>query len=114
LNQGHTDIELNTIGDVGKLEDSLKILWDKIRSSTAIISSSRDENKSLADRISNLEKEISSLKTELYTKEQDLKRSKLEHAQLQNTSNTDIFTTEEKENLKTRIREIIAKINSYL
>jgi hypothetical protein len=47
-------------------------------------------------------------------RDQELKKLRAEHSQLLNAGDSKALTSEEKENLKNKIRDLIAKINSHL
>ena len=83
-----------------------------------LITQLRQEKESLSVRAAELGGEAERLRTELSEREQELKRLRAEHTQLVNARNgagsRDAITAEEREMLKGRIRELIAKINSHL
>ena len=96
------------------LEEALRMLWDKARSASERLSQLREQNRFHEDRERTLERELETLRVQLVTRDQELKRLKAEHSQLLNAGDSDAFTSEEKENLKNKIRDLIAKINSHL
>ncbi len=61
-----------------------------------------------------LETELNSVRNQLSVKDQDMKRLRAEYSQMVNANENGAFTKEEKEILRNRIRELIAKINSHI
>ncbi|TAK65416.1 MAG: hypothetical protein EPO24_02530 [Bacteroidetes bacterium] len=68
----------------------------------------------LRDTKVQLESEVNTLKNQMSVKEQDMKRLRAEYSQLVDANENVAFTKEEKEILRNRIRDLIAKINSHL
>jgi chromosome segregation ATPase len=107
------DTETTDKKDLKHLEESLHALWDKARYVSDVLLRLKAENKELQSRISSLElKEHRSIE-ELQHRERDLEeiRTKLAHAQSNGRS---LFSKEESEVLKSRLKELIEKINSRL
>jgi predicted nucleic acid-binding Zn-ribbon protein len=114
LNHSQTEVEVGVAADIGVLEDTVKTLWDKARVISNAVSRLRDEKLSLSTRLVEMEKEVSTLRSDIVSKEQELKRLKSEQAKMMSSNSNEVFTDDERENLKSKIRELIAKINSYL
>ena len=106
--------DVEVVKDAQLLEDALKALWEKARSISELVSQLKEEKKSDHERERVLQQEVESLRSLLANKEQELKRLKAEHVQLVNSNGNNMLSEEEKENLKNKIRDIIAKINSHL
>ena len=106
--------EVETATDSSTLEESIKGLWDKARTAGNLIVQLRDEKKSLGVRLQQVENELQSIKDALGNREQELKRLRAEYAQMVSSNGQNAFTENEKENLKNKIRDLIAKINSHL
>ncbi len=100
--------------NVNVLDEALKTIWDKIRLATHLIIQLREEKHRLVSRADELERLVSSLRSDIQTKDQELKRLRTEHAQVLNSNGQQSFTEEQKEAIKSRIRDLISKINSYL
>ena len=66
------------------------------------------------NRVNEWGREAAALKAELSNKELELKRVRSEYAQYVSSNSDKVFSTEEKENVKNRIRDLIASINSHL
>jgi hypothetical protein len=114
LNQHPVDTEVTMSRDLDAVETIVKSFWDRARAAATLITQLREEKAGYAGRVSELETQLHLLRTEMASKEQDLKRLRAEHAQLLNANGQELLTGEERELLKSRIRDIIAKINSHL
>lgn len=115
MEQRGTEAEVMIPLPAGGLEDSLKILWDKIRSMALLIAQLREENRGLLARVEELSSEVAALRDDVGKREQELRRLRGEHAAYVAASSTaSEFTLEERESMKARMRELISKINSHL
>ena len=114
MSQHEHRAEIGTVNDPVVIEDALKAMWDKVRAAGELIDELKKSKSLLADRVSVLEKEVSSLRSGLASREQELKRLQVDHNQLMNTRSNNAFSQEEKEILMNRIRDLITKINSHL
>jgi hypothetical protein len=68
----------------------------------------------LKDKVSYLEQELENHKVDLQKRDHEIRGLRAEHLQLVNSNGKNALTDEEKEHLKSRIRDLIVKINSYL
>ena len=109
-----TDIEIPLNKDTYVSEETFRGIWEKSRAVADVLSRLRDEKHSLSKQLEELESELQSVRSELTTREQEVKRLRAEHLQLVNANGKGNLSDEEKENLKRKIRDLIAKINSYL
>jgi chromosome segregation ATPase len=100
--------------DASDINDALKSVWDKIRLAGQLIAQLRDEKRVIASRTEDLERQLTALRSDLEAKENEIRRLRAEHTQLANSNGQHGFSAEEKEAVKSRIRELISKINSYL
>lgn len=100
--------------DIENIEIVLKTFWEKMRIVSDHINRLKEEKKSLQHHQTELESELNRFHSQLNEKEQEIKKMRAEHAQLLNISTDDIFTKQEKEFIKERIRDLISKINSHL
>lgn len=115
MNQLRVETEVQTHGDSRLLESSFKQLWDKIRAATERISQLREMSQKYQSQVERLEGEILRMRSGMNQKEQEMKRLKLDHAELTGSlGNNDVLTLQEKEALKSKIKDLIAKINSHL
>ncbi|MBI5021068.1 MAG: hypothetical protein HZB59_06495 [Ignavibacteriales bacterium] len=96
------------------IEQVLRIFWEKTRRAAELISQLRETNKQLLISNQNLEQELQKTHLELVGKETEAKKLKQEHAQMQAVTSGEVFTVSEKDEVKNRIRGLIAKINSHL
>lgn len=114
MNETNNDHETIVAEDMGVLENVFKTVWEKVRFATELIGQLRNEKQLLAKRLSDLEEDVRSLHTEITNKDHELKRLRVERSQMMNMNDQTSFSEEERENLKNKIRDLIAKINSHL
>jgi hypothetical protein len=105
------DIEITDKKDLKHLEDSLQILWEKARRVSDVILKLKTENKELQSRISGLELKERRSVEELRRCENDLNELRTELAKAQSNGSS-LFSKEESEVIKSRLKELIIKINS--
>ena len=99
--------------DLKHLASSIQDLWSKARQVSDLLSQVRADNSQLKTKIAELEQGARELKTLLEQREQELHKLKLEYVQLQSNGSS-VFSKEEKEQLKTKVKELISKLNSRL
>lgn len=105
------DTEMTDKKGLKHLEEALQTLWDKARHVSDVLLRLKAENKELQSRILSLElKEHRSIE-EIQHRERDLKEIRTQLAQIQ-TNGSSLFSKEESEVLKSRLKELIIKINS--
>lgn len=120
-----TEVPVDVSKNSTAIESSLKKLWGKIKIATELIERLRSEKDQLSGRISTLEGELTMLqgkmdsldretKNEIGAKEQEIRQLRAERNQLIQASSNNGFTDEEKDVLKGKIKDLIAKINSHL
>lgn len=109
----HEDTELASKKDLKRLADSIQDLWTKARRISDVLLQVRAENSQLKSRNAELERSEREVKTRLEQREQELHKLRIEYVQLQSNGSS-IYSKEEKEELKTKIKELISKINSRL
>lgn len=107
------EAEAASAKDLRHLEETLQKLWEKARRVSDLLIHLKQENKNLRSKVSELETSGERLTSMLQQKDQEFQRVRTEFLKLQ-SNGSDIFTKEEREALKTRIKELIAKINSRL
>ena len=113
LTEQEADIEVDSIRDSKGLEGFFKTLWDRVRKAAELIEHLKGENRGLCSQNAQLEQQVASLKAELMAKQETLREVNEQHQEVLSHSNN-LFTEEEKEAVKSRIRELIARINSHL
>ncbi len=108
-----SEVEAMEKKDLKKLEESIQALWGKARLVSDQLLQLKKENKELRNRVLSLEVEESRWKEELRRRERELEdiRSQLTLAQ---SNGSNLFSKEELEALKARLKELIGKINSRL
>jgi chromosome segregation ATPase len=107
------DAETAEKKDLRRLEESLQSLWEKARLVSGLLLRLKTENKELQSKLSSLELKERRWAEELRQREQEMEevRVQLAHAQSNGSS---LFSKEESEALKSRLKELIVKINSRL
>lgn len=107
------DAETAEKKDLRQLEESLQSLWEKARLVSDLILRLKAENKELQGRLSSLELKERRWTEEIRQREQEMEdvRAQLVHAQSNGSS---LFSKEESEALKSRLKELIVKINSRI
>ena len=131
MSEIQTESEIRPTVDASLLEGSLAKLWERARHVSDLVLRLKEENRVLKERTSQLEGESKSLReaeqsfrheqnqahallqSQLEANQRELAQLKQEllHAQ---TNGSEIFSKEEKEALKARMKELIARINSRL
>jgi len=109
----HEDTELASKTDLKRLADSIQELWTKARRVSDLLLKVREENSQLKTRVAELERSEREGKSRLEQREQELHKLRIEYVQLQSNGSS-IYSKEEKDELKTKIKELISKINSRL
>ncbi|MBM4161844.1 MAG: hypothetical protein FJ217_12210 [Ignavibacteria bacterium] len=105
--------EVTSGKDIKTLEAALQTLWEKARMVSESLVRLNETNAALRRRVAELEGDEGRLKEELSSRERELERLRQEALRLQ-SNGSDTLTKEEKEALKARIKDLIAKINSHL
>jgi chromosome segregation ATPase len=109
----HEDTELASKKDLKHLAESIQDLWTKARRVSDMLLQARAENTQLQARNAELERSEREVKSRLEQREQELHKLRIEYVQLQSNGSS-VYSQEEKEELKTKIKELISKINSRL
>jgi regulator of replication initiation timing len=99
--------------DLKQLEDSLGVLWEKARRVSDEVLRLKAENKELHSRLSSLELMERRSAEDLKDRERDLEEIRTRLAEAQSNGKS-LFSKEESETLKLRLKELIVKINSRL
>jgi len=99
--------------DFKRLENVLRVLWEKVRLVSDALIKLREENRELKESISSLKLKEQEWLERIQQKEKEIEelRSKLEEMQ---SDGRTLLSKEEVEHLKLRLRDLIAKINSRL
>ena len=107
------DAEMTEKKDLRQLEESLQSLWEKARLVSDLLLRLKAENKELKSKLSSLEVQERRWAEEIRQREQEMEEvcARLAHEQSNGKS---LFSKEESEALKSRLKELIVKINSRL
>ncbi len=99
--------------DLRSLEASLQLLWEKARRVSEVILQLKESNQQLRVKVAELEEREQEMRTALEAKEKEVDRLRHDVQRLQ-MNGSEAFTKEEREAIKARIKELIAKINARL
>ena len=107
------DAETAEKKDLRQLEEALQSLWEKARLVSDLLLRLKTENKELQSKLSSLELQERRWTEEIRQREREMEdvRAQLAHAQSNGSS---LFSKEESEALKARLKELIVKINSRI
>jgi predicted nucleic acid-binding Zn-ribbon protein len=114
VSQEPIQVEVNTSNDNSPLEGLFKGVWERTRATSELIHQLRDEKQKITQRIAELDIEMQKLRTAFANQELELKRLRSEHAELLNSNGDNVLSPDERERLKSKVRDLIAKINSHL
>jgi dGTP triphosphohydrolase len=106
--------EISITEDMQNIETVLRTFWEKARFASELINRLREEKRVLQEDCSKLLDELQKVKAELTNKEQEVKRLRAEQEQMLSSMSGNIFSSQEKEELKSKIKDLILKINSHL
>lgn len=107
------DVEALEKKDLRQLDETLRVLWEKARHVSDVLLQLKTENKELQSRISSLELKEHRWTEELQQRDRALEDVRAQLAQAKSNGNS-LFSKEELEALKSRLKELIVKINSRL
>lgn len=93
------------------IEESLKVLWEKVRRAGEVITQLREERQALQAQVGLLQQEVARLREELAQKDQQLQRLA---AGVQEAKNAAILSNGERAQLAARVKELLARIDAYL
>ena len=107
------DAETAEKKDLRQLEESLQSLWEKARLVSNVILRLKVENKELRNKLLSLELKERHCTEEIRQREQEIEQVRKQLVQIQSNGSS-LFTKEELEVLKSRLKELITKINSRI
>jgi len=113
-NQSPEIVDTPAPEETTRIDTLLRDLWERLRASAQHLHDLREEKKMLLEKVAYLEQDLETHKVGLQKKDNEIRLLRAEHLQLVNSSGKNSLTDEEKEYLKSRIRDLIVKINSYL
>jgi len=110
----HGQVEAKDLlkGDAKAVEEGLGALWAVVRRAADELQRLRDEGRELRSRILELEAELSSAQRDLMTKEEHLRR--MEDQQEKVEAARSISFNGDRQLLSAKVKELLAKIDSYL
>ncbi|MBN1397567.1 MAG: hypothetical protein JXA06_05985 [Bacteroidetes bacterium] len=107
------DTEMADKKDLKRLEDALQLLWEKARRVSDVMIQLKAENKELRSRISGLELKERHSAEEIQRRQNELNEIREELAKAQSNGSS-LFSKEELEVIRLRLKELIGKINSRI
>jgi prefoldin subunit 5 len=99
------------VEQLAQIEESLKVLWEKVRRAGDVISQLREEKQALQAQVTLLQQEVAKLRAELATKEQLLQRAT---AGAQEMKAATLISNGERAQLAAKVKELLARIDAYL
>ena len=110
----HAQVEAKDLlkGDAKAVEEGLRALWAVVRRAADEVQRLRDEGRELRSRILELEAELSSAQRDLVAKEEHLRR--MEDQQEKAEAARSISFNGDRQLLSAKVKELLAKIDSYL
>ena len=96
--------------DVKTVEVGLKVLWDRVRRASEVIAQLREEKVSLIAKAEQLQTEISMLQGEIARRDELVKTLTAS----QSAPGQALVANGEREVIALRVKELLAKLNSYL
>lgn len=116
LNCEHTDGIGNITTDslveqIAHIEESFKVLWEKVRRAGDVISQLRQEKQALQAQVALLQQEVAKLRSELAAKDQQLQRSTAGAHEMKVAA---IISNGERAQLAAKVKELLARIDAYL
>ena len=114
MNQPAAEIETNMSQDNRLLEGVFKVVWEKTRATSDLVRQLREEKRDLSHRVAELDTLVQKLQGACTRQEQELKKLRAEHEEMMSSNGGNALSADEKERLKNKVRDLIAKINSYL
>lgn len=108
-----TEISKNTtdslVEQLAHIEESLKVLWEKVRRAGDVIAQLREERQALQAQVALLQQEVAKLRNDLAAKDQQLQR-----AAAQDVRAAAIISNGERAQLAAKVKELLARIDAYL
>lgn len=98
--------------DKNTLDASLNALWERARSAVDLIARLREENRVLTDRAHELEQRLHSTQQQLREIQEQLKAQPTQ--QVPQDPHHSLLNNGERDALKGRVKEILAKLDAYL
>jgi chromosome segregation ATPase len=113
LTDQQTQFDVGSLRDSKGLEAVFKSVWDRVRKAAELIEGLKEENRSLRDRVSQLEDHLAGVKRELSEKDDAIRQLREQNLQAP-VRGDNVISEEERDMLKSRIKELLTKLNSHL
>ncbi len=96
--------------------ESLKLLWEKVRETSSLIASLKEENLALKIKVQDLESEISQAHNQFIDRNAEIERLRFEIKYLSEKEvlHEISFNADEKQKLQQKIKSLIAIIDTHL
>lgn len=110
-------IDPEIVDSTTAIETALSALWEKAREASLLISTLRDEKKSLLQRIEDLEEDVRQSQNDAIVKQAAIERMRMElteHSSGSKAIGVNGMTEEDKREAEQKLRAIISKLDQYL
>jgi chromosome segregation ATPase len=95
------------------IESAIKTLWEKARRAGELIAALKEENSGLRTKLEEVQLQLEQLNQELVQRDQTISQLEAEQAEADSKSN-ETFSNGEREALAAKVKDLLAKIDSYL
>ncbi len=95
------------------IESALKTLWEKARRAGELIAALKEENALLRSKLEEMQLQLEHLNQELVQRDQSITQLEAEQAEA-DSKREELFANGEREALALKVRDLLAKIDSYL
>ena len=100
-------------GEGRNIESALKTLWEKARRAGELIAALKEENTGLRTKLQEVQAEVEHLKEDLVQRDQTISKLEAEQAEA-DSKRAEMFSNGEREALAAKVKDLLAKIDSYL
>lgn len=95
------------------IESALKTLWEKARRAGELIAALKEENALLRSKLEEMQLQLEHLNQELVQRDQSITQLEAEQAEA-DSKREELFANGEREALALKVKDLLAKIDSYL
>jgi predicted RNase H-like nuclease (RuvC/YqgF family) len=114
VNQPQSETEVGVVNEVDITDSLLKGFWERVHILGELVKKLRSDNRELTIQVEQLENELHELRSKVHEKDLEYRRLRSEYDQISSAPDKDFISSQEREDLKDKIRELISKINSHL
>ncbi|MFA6539971.1 MAG: hypothetical protein WCT99_00055 [Bacteroidota bacterium] len=110
-------IDPEIVDSTTAIETALSALWEKAREASLLISTLRDEKKSLLQRIEDLEEDVKQSHNDAILKQTAIEQLRIELTEHSSGSKTLVvngMSEDEKREFEHKLKTIISKLDQYL